>query len=207
MTTKYKEVGGGGATGLSEDLISLLSSGLGGRFQPRGSAAMGDTMGIAGILNDILAGGAGKLGGSLGEMIHRDTETQSANLRARFGASGGQAFGTPAAYAESLFRSEAAPRAALGIGGLQLQTLLPLLQMTGMLSERGIAPRQTVAEPNPVVSALSSLGQGAASIAPFFSNPFSGMMQPQNLQSFIPDTSYFDPSQLYNIPMNIPGLR
>ncbi len=198
MGPQYSEVGGGAATGLSNDLIELLRSGLGGRFTPRGGFAVGDTMGIAGILNDIIAGGAGHLGGSLADLIHRDTERSSADLRARFGASGGQAFGTPAAYAESLFRSEAAPRAALGIGNLQLQALLPLLQLTGGLAERGIAPRQTVATPSPFASFLSTLGSTAGAVAPYFVNPFAGLTS-NYLQSLAPDTSGFDPSTLSGI--------
>lgn len=196
MQPNVKEVGGGAATGLSKDLIELLQSGLGGKFQARGNAAMGDTMGIAGFLNDILAGGAGNLGGSLADMIHKDTERQSADLRARFTAAGGTSFGTPAAYAESLFRADAAPRAALGIGDLQLRTLLPLLQLTGGLADRGISQRQTLATPSPFSQILGAAGGLASSFAPFLSNPFAGNGIPK-----APDTSGFDPSALWNIPL------
>jgi hypothetical protein len=156
MGTKTREVGGGPAVGLADEFVKLLQGGLTtGSFggitsgqQANAANPVGSTMGIAGVLNDILMGGAGNLGGSLGEMINKDTERQAGNIRSRFTAGGGTSFGTPAAFSESLFRAEAAPRAATAVGNLQLQTLMPLLQMISGISGKGISQRETIAEPS-----------------------------------------------------------
>lgn len=131
-------------------------------------------MGIAGILNDLLSGGAGQVGGSMQQMIHADTERGANALRARFGAGGGTAFGTPGAYAESLYRAEAAPRATQAVAGLQLQALFPIMQMMAALAGRGISQRETIAQPNPVVSGLTALA-GGLQAAGGMANTFSGL--------------------------------
>lgn len=178
---RFREVGGGPAVGLSEDFIRLLQGSLFGNFggQPtagqrfNAASPVGSTEGIARILQNILGEGAGTLGGSLAEMIRRENQRNVADLRARFGAAGGMSLGTPAAFAESLYRAEAAPRTALGVGQLQLSTLLPLLQLSGALSERGIAPRQTVATPSPFASFLGTLASPLATLA---SGPIPGAL-------------------------------
>lgn len=170
---KFKEVGGGPAVGLAEDFIRLLRGSLSGNFGGQPTAGqrfdqadpLASTGGIARILQNILGEGAGTLGGSLSEMIRRESERNVGDLRARFGAGGGTSLGTPAAFAESLFRAETAPRTALGVGQLQLSALLPLLQLVGGLSERGIAPRQTVAQPSAFSSFLGTIAPLAATIA------------------------------------------
>lgn len=204
--TKTREVGGGPAVGLANDLVSLLQGSLFGNFGGQPTAGqrfnqanpVGSTGGIANILQNILGEGAGTLGGSLSEMISRESNRNIADLRARFGAGGGAAFGTPAAFAESMFRAEAAPRTALGIGNLQLQALLPLLQLSGGLAGRGITQRQTVSEPSGFSSFLGTLapilgavagGPIGAAIGGAFS---SGIPR-------APDTSGFNPDILQGI--------
>lgn len=183
MGTKYKEVGGGPATGLANDFISFLQGGLNtGSFggtsaaqRAQGADPMGATQGIAGVLNDILAGGAGQLGGSLNQLISRDTERQSDALRARFGLGGGTAFGTPAAYAESNLRSEQAPKLANAVGGLQLGAIGQLLPLIAGLAGRGISQREVVASPSPWASAAAIgapiIGAGLGALA---GNPMAG---------------------------------
>ena len=168
--TKTKDVGGGPAIGLGQDITSLLSGSLFGNFggQPTAGqrfAGANPTGGVQAFLMDILGQGAGKIGGALGEMIARENTRNIGDLRGRFGAGGGQAFGTPAAFAESQYRAEAAPRAATAIGGLQLQTILPLLQLSGALGSRGISQRQTIAMPSGFSSFLSTLAPIAGAIA------------------------------------------
>lgn len=163
MGTQTKEVGGGPAVGLANDFVKFLQSGLNSGTFGGGNAMngaqnanpFGSTVGIAGILNDILSGGAGQVGGSLQEMISKQSERDVGALRSRFGVSGGQAFGTPAAYAESMLRSETAPKLTSAIGQLQLQTVMPLLQMLTGLSGKGITQRETVQQPSPFANALS----------------------------------------------------
>lgn len=168
MGTKYREVGGGPAVGLSKDFINFLESGLmGGSF---GAGAAGQTQGIAGVLNDILAGGGGRIGGSLQDIISRNTETNVNNLRSRFGVGGGTAFGTPAAYAEATYRAQEGPQLINAIGGLQMNALAQLLPIFANLSSKGIAQRETIAQPSPIVSAI----QTAAPLASIAAAPFTG---------------------------------
>lgn len=153
MGMKYKQVGGGPATGLAQDWTNFLEQGLNtGTFGPgfaAGSSAMGATQGIGGFLNDILSGGAGKLGGSLQQILQTQQTSDINSLRSRFGAGGGTAFGTPAAYAESTYRAQAAPQITSAIGNLQLQTLLPLLGQIGGLAQRGIPQAEMVGQQSP----------------------------------------------------------
>lgn len=183
MGTKTKEVGGGPATGLANDFVGFLQGGLGsGTFGGGASAGqagaanpVGATQGIAGILNDILSGGAGQIGGSMQQLISQDTNRQADALRSRFGVGGGTAFGTPAAYAESQLRSQQAPQLVNAIGGLQMQTIAPLLQLMAGLSQKGISQRETVASPSPWASAAAIgapiIGAGLGALA---GNPMAG---------------------------------
>lgn len=171
MPPKTKEVGGGPATGLANDFIGWLSQGLNtGTFgvgNPAGTDAHGATVGMGGVLNDMLAGGAGNLGGAFTDMISKQGERDAMGLRARFGAGGGTAFGTGAQYGESLLRSETAPKLVSAAGGLQMQALQMLLPMFANMSQKGITQRQTVQEQNP-------WAQAAGLIAPIAAAAFTG---------------------------------
>lgn len=193
MGTQTKEVGGGPATGLANDFVKFLQSGLNsGTFGglTAGTGAMNadpfrSSQGIAGVLNDILSGGAGQLGGSLQEMISKQGERDVNAVRSRFGVGGGTAFGTPAAYAESMVRSETAPKLTQAIGGLQLQALGPLLGIMAGLSQRGISQRETVQQPSGLANAVSIAapiigtiagGPAGGALGSMFSNLFGGGM-------------------------------
>jgi hypothetical protein len=203
MGTKTREVGGGPAVGLGEDIIKFLQSGLtGGQFgggATFGGNAMTHTQGIAGFLNDILSGGAGNLGGSMQQMISRDTDRNAAAMRARY-SMGGTGFGTPAAYGEGVLRSESGPKMAQAVGGLQLQTILPLLQMMMQMGGKGISQRQMIAEPSPWASAASIaaplIGAGMNLFAP---NPFGGGAN-SGMLPFMPPPAN---SWMFN---NLPGI-
>lgn len=176
---KYSEKGGGAATGLSNDFIGWLRGGLnsgsfGGMSGPQQTGDAQNNMGgMGGILNDILSGGAGKLGGAYQSMIEKENQRQVDGLRSRFGAEGGMGGGTPAAYGESMLRSEVAPKLASTIGQLQMSAMNPLMQMMAELSGKGITQRQGMMTPNPWMSALSSIAP-AAGMA--LSGPLGGML-------------------------------
>lgn len=159
MGAKSRTVGGGAATGLGNDFVNFLQQGLNtGTFGPgfaAGGNAMGSTQGIAGFLNDVLSGGAGVLGGSLQKMLQTQQTNDVNSLRARFGSGGGTAFGTPAAYAESSYRSQAAPQIATAIGGLQSNILSQLLPQYGALAARGIPQAENVMQPSPFMQFAS----------------------------------------------------
>jgi hypothetical protein len=181
MGTQTKEVGGGPATGLANDFVSFLQNGLNsGTFGGLGAATgfaqanpMQSTQGIAGILNDILSGGAGQLGGSMQQMISQQGERDVNAMRARFGQGGGTAFGTPGQYGEAMLRSETAPKLTQAIGGLQLQALQPLMQMMYGLSGKGISQRETIQQPSAIADALSIASPIAGSI---LGGPLGGMI-------------------------------
>lgn len=162
MGMNYKTVGGGAATGLGNSWATFLQNGLNSGTFGAGSAASGaasanpagSTTGIAGVLNDILSGGAGKLGGSLGQMIATQQKNDVENLRSRFGVGGGTAFGTPGQYAESTYRAQAAPQITSAIGNLQLGALSQIFPQIGALAQKGIPQAETVASQNPLTTGL-----------------------------------------------------
>lgn len=203
MGAKTKEVGGGPAVGLGQDIINFLQQGLStGTFGGGASAAafnganpMTSTQGIAGFLNDILSGGAGNVGGSMQSMIQKDADRNAQAMRARY-SMGGTGFGTPAAYGEAMLRSETGPKMATAVGGLQLQTVLPLLQMIMQMGSKGITQRQTVAEPNPWMQGLGMLMQGAGAALPMFAGMPGGGMPP------VPNAP---PANFWNFN-NLPGI-
>lgn len=181
-THKYSEVGGGPATGLANDFIGWLQQGLqtgsfgGGTAGQRfgGADPMGSSAGISGVLNDLLAGGGGRIGGSMSELISKQGDRDVNALRARFGASGGTAFGTGAQYAESLLRSETAPKLTQAVGGLQLGALQSLLPMFAGLSQKGIAQREGYLEPNGWLSTLQAISPIISAGLPFLTgNPLA----------------------------------
>lgn len=166
MGVQTKTVGGGPATGLANDFVQFLMQGLNtgtfGAGNHAGSDAIGQTRGIAGVLNDILSNGGGTAGGALRTQIENETNRNAADLRARFGAQGGTAFGTGAQFAEGVLRSESAPKIATAVGNLQLAALSPILQAMMGLSERGIPQAENITTP----SALGQITQGLGAIAP-----------------------------------------
>lgn len=199
MQNKYKEAGGGPARGLANDLVGFLSQGLNtgtfGAGNAMGVDSYNASTGIAGVLNDILSGGAGQIGGSMQDMITKNNERQVADTRARFGAQGGTAFGTGAQYAEGVQKAELAPQLTSAIGQLQIQTLLPLLQLITGLADKGISQRQGYIQPSGLTSTIGAIAPfagllpslmgtgGAASVAggitPPASIPYIGIDNPR----------------------------
>lgn len=171
MGMKIKEVGGGSATGLADNFIGMLQSLMnGGGIGTAGSPnAAGSTGNIMSVLSDILAGGGGKAGSAISQLISKQQERDVNALRSRFGVGGGTAFGTPASNAEVQYRAEAAPQITNAITGLQLQALSPLIQSIYGLSQKGIAQRQLIQQKSGFGQALDvigSVGKTAAQYAP-----------------------------------------
>lgn len=169
MAAKTKEIGGGPTVGLANDYVSALqqllnTGGLGAAGSPDGPGTAG---GVAGILSSILSPGAGKIGGAYADILSKQQQRDINGLRARFGASGGAAFGTPAAFAESQYRAEAAPQITTQIGQLQLQALMPLLSQIGQFSGMGIAPRQLVQQKSGIGSAIGTIAKVGGAALPF----------------------------------------
>lgn len=177
MGPRESTVGGGPATGLANDFIGFLQSAMNTGTFGGGSAAgqagaanpMASTQGIAGVLNDILSGGAGQIGGNMQQMIARDTDRQALALRERFTNGGGVGYGSPAAGAEALLRSESGAKNIQAIGGMQMQALMPILQMIMQLSGKGISQRETVMSPSPWLQGISAAAGGLQALAPFLS--------------------------------------
>lgn len=168
MGAKYSEKGGGPAVGLGQDWVQWLSQGLNtgsfGTGNPAGTDAYGRTMGLSGVLNDILSGGAGNLGGSLGALLQQQQTNDIGALRGRFNVGGGTAYGTPGMNAEVAYRAQAAPQIATQVGQLQMGALMPLLGMLGETASRGITQRQGVMQPSAFGSAMGMLLPAAGTI-------------------------------------------
>lgn len=179
----YSEKGGGAATGLADQFIQSLMSGLQtGSFgsatagqRQDGANPVGDTMGMFGIINDILSGGAGNIGGAYSDAIIKQGERDANAVRARFGVGGGTAFGTPGMNAEAMVRSETAPKLTQAIGGLQLGAISQLLPIIAGLSSKGIAQREGVMTPSSGMqifqAAAPLIGAGLGAMA---GNPLAG---------------------------------
>lgn len=177
MGPKIQEVGGGATTGLANDFVRLLQQGINtGSFggtsaaQQAGAAnPAGSTQGIFGVLNDILSGGGGNIGGAFQQLIQQDVDRQAGELRSRFTTGGGTAFGTPAAFGEALLRAESAPRITSAVGDLQLRALGQILPGIFGMAQQGTAPRETIATP----STFSQILQAGAPIAAALIRPNS----------------------------------
>lgn len=180
MAPKTKEVGGGPATGLADDFVKWLSQGLNtgtfGSGQPAGADAFGATQGIGSYLNDILSGGAGKVGGATQQLITTQGNRDADALRARFGAGGGTAFGTGAQFAEGVLRSETAPKITQAIGGLQQNALSMLLPVFANIAQKGITQRTIQQTENPWMTAGKLGLQGGALAASIFAPGVGGPM-------------------------------
>lgn len=168
MGPKVNTVGGGPATGLANDWVGFLDKGLNtgtfGAGRGAGPGAIDSTTGIAGVLNEWLSGGGGKFGDALQSIIGRKQNLDIANLHQRYGAAG---VGSPGAFAESSYRAQAAPEAALAIGNFQLKALEPILQMIQQLSGKGIPQAETLIQPGfaqQALGALPGLAMGTGSI-------------------------------------------
>jgi hypothetical protein len=201
MGLDTKTVGGGSATGLANDFVKFLQQGLNTGTFGTGDANSMDH-GIGSVLNNLFSNGAGTLGGAAADQITKETDRNAAALRSRFGASGGTAFGTGAQFAESLLRSESAPKIATAVGGLQLSALSPILQSIFGLSQKGIPQAENLTTP----SAFSQIAQGLGTIAPIIAAPFTGGM------SMLPSLSQasslpFVSNSMTNLnPTSIPNL-
>ena len=173
MVSQVKTIGCGPAKGLANNFVQWLQNGLTtgsfGGAGPAGAGSMTQTAGLAGLFNDILSGGAGKIGGALQTMINQQNTQNVADLRSRYGAFGGTGFGTPAAYAESQYRAQEPAQTTAAIGNLQLSAMTPLLQSIMGLSAKGIPQAESVIQP----SAFSQVMQGLGSVAGPISSLFS----------------------------------
>src|SRR4029079_16702374 len=91
----------------------------------------------------------------LGKLLQTQQTNDIGALRSRFGVGGGTAFGTPAAYGESQYRSQVAPQIATQVGNLQLGALGPLLSLMGGIAGRDIPQAESVLQPSGFMQAAS----------------------------------------------------
>lgn len=185
MGVKTKEMGGGAATGLSNDWIHSLQSLLnGGGLGTAGSPMTGGNSGnIMSVLQDILSGGQGKAGSAISQLLSTQQTRDVNGLRSRFGVGGGTAFGTPGAYAESNYRAQAAPQITQAITGMQLQAMGPLFAALTGLSDKGITQRQLVQEKSGLAQGIGMVSQLAGAAAPFLAPGIGGMNAAQSMAS------------------------
>lgn len=193
MAAKEKTIGGGSAKPLATDFLNFLRTGLNsGSF---GTGAVDSTKGIAGLLNDLLAGGAGEVGGALADQIARQRTNDVASLRSRFGTGGGTAFGTPAAFAESQYLAQSAENLPTALAGLQLSALGPLLGLYGQAVGIGTPQAQSVMQQSGWGAALQGLTGVASAAVPFIKKnplPASPAAAPAPTTNFQFDTGLTD---------------
>ena len=197
MSGGTKAVGGGPAVGLADTWVSGLeqlfnSGGIGTAGMPN---AAGSTADIMSVLTDILSGGKGNAGSAISQLISQQQTRDVNALRARFSTGGGTAFGTPAMYAESQYRAQAAPAITNAITGLQLQAIIPLLGMINQTANKGISQRQVVQTPSPFAQGLGILTKGLGAAMPWLTPAFASGIPAA------PDSSF-----LTNANNNIPGF-
>ena len=210
MGSKYKQVGGRkSAEGLSENFIQFLNQALTGGLgtsSPAGADAVG---GVRGIYGDILSGGAGKLGGSLQQILEKSQQRSVGALRSRFGQQGGMAFGTPAAYAESLYRSESDPQIATQVGELQLKALSPLIQQIGSIYGQQTPQSEMVEQKSTFGQIADFAGKAIPAAASFFAPglsqiPAGGQLAGQDLGQLAGNAPSFN-TNIGPDPRNIPA--
>lgn len=170
MGASTKTVGGSGQQGqdLSSDFLKTLQQLLGGQSggigpgNPAGGNAFGSTAGAAGVLQDILGQGAGNIGGALQQLLQRTQDRDVNKIKEGFRASGGAQFGTPGAYAEGMYRGEAAPNITKAIGDLQLGAANNIMQLLGGVYRNETPQAQLQNDPG----LFSQILQGVGSLAP-----------------------------------------
>lgn len=181
----YKEtvVGGQPTQGLPQDFTNFLqnfintgSFGSGTAGQQAGAATpVSDTQDIFGLLNSIISNPSADQ--SVQDLISKDIERGRNDLRARFGTSGGMGFGTPAAFAESLFQAEQVPRTTLALDELsrnRLASLMPFFQQAGALTQQGTPQAQATLQPDAFSTALNAITGLAGAATNIFSIPGIG---------------------------------
>lgn len=171
-----------------------------------GSNPFGTTGGIGSILTDLLSGGAGNIGGSIAQLISQQNERDVQGLRSRFGAGGGTAFGTPAAYGEALLRSETAPKLTQAIGGLQTNLLGMLLPLYAGLASKGIPQAETVLQPNALTQGLQLALPLLGTLFGAGANPFGAAAGGAGLGAGgggLSPTPPFNPNAIFQVPSSL----
>src|SRR3990167_7604918 len=175
-SVKTVESGGGAAIPLANEFVSVLQNFVRtGQFGVGADNAVGRSMGAFDTLNQLVSGtDISGMGKSIESIIQGNVSRGAADLRERF--TGGTAAGTPAAVSESLYRAEAAPRAGLAIGQLDLQRknqqaaiLSTIMNLIAAMSSKGISQAQTNAFWDPgmaanIASLLAAGGQAVSSV-------------------------------------------
>jgi hypothetical protein len=164
MGARYREVGGGPATGVADSWANTLQSMMGGGSTP--STQMNNAPNaMARIMQEILSPGAGAIGGNFASQIERGIGRERGALTSRFSSMNG-GYGSGAGQALAQFGAEVADRVPMDIANLQMGTIQQLMQAIGQFSQRGVSQRSTVAEPNPWLQGLQAFGDVAKTVGP-----------------------------------------
>lgn len=179
------------ATGFSNNFMTMLSGLLGGVGGHSAAGQFGQANptgqtqgGAAGILSDILSGGAGKLGGALGTQLQQQQTRDINSINSRFGAFGGTSLGTPAASADAQYRAQAAPNITSAIGQLQLGAISPLLSAGYGLANRGVTTPYM--QTNPIVQGIQGLTGAVSGAGSILSGLGMGGGGSANTSSMVP---------------------
>lgn len=184
MGYNERTVGGGPARGLAKDFTGFLqdfittgSFGGGTAGQQAGVAnPMSDAANVFGLLNSIINNPQADQ--AVQDQISKTQDRNVNQIRARFGTSGGSAFGSPAAFAENQYRAEATPQVAMAMDQMaqnRLASLMPFFTQAMGISGMGIPQTQTTMQPNGWMQGLN-LATQLGGIGANFLMPGSGAL-------------------------------
>lgn len=184
MGYNERTVGGGAAKGLGKDFTSFLQNFINtgsfgaGTSGQQGVAAdpMADTQGIFGLLNSLVSNPTADK--AVQGQLEKDQGRNVNQIRSRFGAGGGTAFGSPGAFAENQYRAESTPEIAKTMdemGQNRLAALMPLFQQAFGLAGKGIPQAETMMEPDALMQGLN-IGSQVASIGANLFAPGAGAL-------------------------------
>ena len=167
----------------------MRSTGGSNSYGVPGTDPVGRTEGISSVLNSILSPGGESAPQALEASMKNDFNDQVADLRARFTAGGGTSLGTPGAVSEGIARARFAPQATMAQETLrqnrqqiQLQAIMPLLQMLMGFGARGIPQAGESRETGPsgltqgiqIGSGLIDFGRGGYELYQQYKNRNNG---------------------------------
>lgn len=173
MGVKTEQVGGGGATAVSNEFSNMLLQGLQGGFgavpgwQNGPTDAYGRGGGNASVANVLGMLFSGNGANGLITQAEQAKTRSIGDMRERFSI-GGSGYGTPASSAEAQYRAQVDPQIASIYSQQVMQALSQILPMYGQQAQLGTPQAQIVQTPSFGANLLSGITGLAGAAAPFF---------------------------------------
>lgn len=208
MGVDTKQIGGGGATAVSNEFSNMLLQGLQGGFGavPGTQTGPADAFnrpnsGLGGYLQMLLSGQGAQ---GLIAQANAEKENSIGDLRERFSIAG-QGYGTPASVAEARYRGTVDPQIANIYSQNVMQALSQILPLYGQQVGIGTPQAQMVQTPTLGANILNGI-TGLAQTAGQFRAP--GLSSAAQAPSFGPLANpVMLPRQTLQFSTPIPGIR